>query len=69
MIIRGANGAVTRQGGETVIDMAELLACMTRRQRVQLISMVERYNQEEQWAKLKPRPSRLSTVAPRDESP
>ena len=69
MIIRGANGAVTRQGGETVIDMGELLACMTRRERVRLISMIERYNTEEQWARLKPRPSSLAPVTPRDKSP
>lgn len=69
MIIRGANGAVTRQSGETVIDMAELLGCMTRRERVRLLSMVERYNTDEQWARLKPRPSSLAPVAPRDKDP
>jgi hypothetical protein len=69
LIIRGANTAVTRQSGETLIDMADLLMCMTRRERLKIMAMIERFNEEEQWARLKPRPSRLSTVAPRDESP
>jgi hypothetical protein len=69
LIIRGANSAVYRENGETFIDMGDLLFCLTRRERVRLMLMIERYNEEEQWAKLKPRPSRLSTVAPRDKSP
>jgi hypothetical protein len=69
MIIRGANTAVTRHGGETTIDMVELMTCLTRRERLKVMTMIERFNEEEQWARLKPRPSRLSPVAPRDERP
>jgi hypothetical protein len=69
MIIRGANTAVTRQGGETLIDMAELLTCLSRRERLRVAAMIERYNEEEQWARLKPRPSKSAPIAPRDKSP
>lgn len=68
MIIRGANSAVTRQGGETMIDMDDLLFCMTRRERVGLILMIARYNEDEQRARLKPRgpSSRSAAITPRD---
>ena len=69
LIIRGANTAVTRNGGETVIDMAELMTCLTRRERLKVAAMIERFNEEEQWARLKPRPSKSAPIAPRDKSP
>lgn len=70
MIIRGVNAAVTREGGCTVLDMAELMHLLSRRERQRLIAMCERYNRDEQWAKLKPRPSRSAAVlGPRDKAP
>lgn len=47
MIIRGANGAITRNGGCTVLDMRELLHLMTRCERLTLIRLLEAYNEAE----------------------
>ena len=70
MKIKGVNAAVERHGGATVLDLEELLHLLSRRERIRLIAMCERYNRDEQWAKLKPRPSRSAAIlGPRDKAP
>lgn len=53
MIIRGYNPAVTRRQGETIIDAAEMLTCMSRSERLRLIRMIEAYNEAEKKAQFK----------------
>ena len=48
LIIRGANSAITREDGCTVLDLHELLPLMTRRERIKLIRMLEAFNTAEQ---------------------
>ncbi len=56
MFIKGANTAVTRENGQTIIDAMELLECMTRRERIALAKMIDFFNEEEKRAGVKPRP-------------
>ena len=53
MLIRGVNAAVTHEGGCTILDLAELLHLLTRRERLQLIRMLETYNEDEKLDALK----------------
>lgn len=62
MIARGVNSAVTRKGGETLLDVVELLKCLTRSERIRLIKMIEHHNEEEKRAQLKPRPKKITCV-------
>lgn len=66
MKIKGVNAAVERHGGATVLDMAELLHLLTRAERIRLIAMCHRYNEDEQRARLKPRGPRSAAITPRD---
>ena len=47
MIIKGANAAITRDGSCTILDLRELMHLMTRRERLTLIALAERYNATE----------------------
>lgn len=69
MLIRGANSAITRENGATVLDVAELLHLLSRSERLRLIRMCERYNDDEQRAKLTPRPPKSTPITPRNERP
>lgn len=55
MLIKGANSAITRDGGITVLDLRALLHCMSRRERIALAAMIAHYNEDEKLALTRPR--------------
>jgi len=55
MIIRGANGAITRQDGCTILNVRQLMHLMTRRERLTLLRMLEAYNEDEKLTLARPR--------------
>jgi len=59
MIIRGANSAVTRRSGETIIDMQELLFCMTRRERLAFVNVIDYFNETEKQSQMEQKPTKM----------